>query len=134
VPKINSEFRERLGRIVAGAGGQSALSRKSGVSQRLISYYEKGRDPSAMAAVLIAAASGVSVDWLLTGSEPDLDIERLAMALEVFDEGLAITRRVIDNPRDRAEIIARLYQLCGEKKKPARATVIRLFGARAAKA
>ena len=42
---------------------------------------------------------------------------------------------MIDNPRDRAEIIAaRLYQLCGEKKKPARATVIRLFGARAAKA
>ena len=60
------------------------------MSQRLISYYEKGRDPSAMAAVLIAAASGVSVDWLLTGSEPDLDIERLAMALEVSTKGLRL--------------------------------------------
>jgi len=131
--RLPPDFRDRLRELIGRAGSQSAFARKSGVSQQVLSFLERGtNDPSAMAAVLIAAAAGVSVDWLLTGAEPILDTDRLVLALEVFEEGLAVSRRKIDNPRDRAEIIARLYLLCGEQKKPERAQVIRLFGARKA--
>ncbi|MFC4235979.1 helix-turn-helix domain-containing protein [Thalassospira xianhensis] len=51
------------------AGSRLALAAKTGISARTLENYSHGRnDPKASACVQIAAATGVSVQWLLTGS------------------------------------------------------------------
>ena len=62
----------RLESLARKVGNLSELARLSGVNNSVLSRCLKGGAPSAANAVAIAAAAEVSLEWFLTGKEPDL--------------------------------------------------------------
>ncbi len=68
-----SEFKDRFNQAVAMSGKTRAqISRETGITQSLLYYYSIGRnDPKQSYVQLLAKSLGVSVDWLVTGIEPN---------------------------------------------------------------
>lgn len=57
----------RLALAVKSAGGNKAVSEKSGIPLRTLARLLAGQEPKAEHLVRVAAACGVSLDWLATG-------------------------------------------------------------------
>jgi phage repressor protein C with HTH and peptisase S24 domain len=74
---MNEEnFVERVRKAAELAGGQLALSQKTGISARTINAYALGEsEPSRSRLVAIADAAGVSAGWLVNGEGPMLTEE-----------------------------------------------------------
>lgn len=64
-------FLERMNALIERCGGAGELARKAGLSRRVIDKYRRGEsDPSRSRLVAMAAAAGVSVEWLAAGLGP----------------------------------------------------------------
>jgi hypothetical protein len=78
--------------------------------------------------IALARAGGVSVDWLATGVERELDLPRLQAALDAYEEGLKVTGRITRDSAKRARLIAAIYSWLGKQRRaPKRAEIIELF-------
>lgn len=66
---MDNSFINRIAILIRDAGGQSALSRKSGLSLGAIQRYMKGGEPTRGALIRLADACGVSLSWLVFGSD-----------------------------------------------------------------
>jgi hypothetical protein len=64
------EVRRRLSAAISGAGGKTIVAARSGVSLRSLDYYLVDREMKLGALVALAAACGVTVEWLATGRGP----------------------------------------------------------------
>ncbi len=71
---VENSLSWRLDQLAGKVGNLSELARLSGVSNSVLSRCLKGGSPSVSNAAAIAAAAGVSVDWFLTGKQPDLTV------------------------------------------------------------
>lgn len=60
-------FIDRINRLIADAGGQSALARRAGLSLGAIQRYMKGGEPTRGALIRLAESCGVSLGWLVYG-------------------------------------------------------------------
>lgn len=119
--------RDRLG------CSQQALAERLGISLRSQQNYEKGdRSPDANYLAAIAAA-GADVLYILTGTPvaqalsaktQDIDLPRLAIAIEAVEEGLEETRRRLP-AKKKAELFIAAYDLLGQSSQ-SRDNVIRL--------
>ncbi|MGH7905079.1 MAG: helix-turn-helix domain-containing protein [Candidatus Binataceae bacterium] len=86
-----NRFRERLRVLVDEAGSQSALARKTGVSQQQIARFLTGeRQPLTSTAIALARGAGVSLEWL-TGAGDDV---RLRRGLEAMARMADVVRAV----------------------------------------
>jgi hypothetical protein len=83
---MDKSFISRVQELVDKAGGQSALSRNTGLSLGAIQRYLRGGDPSRRALIKLSEAGKVSVNWLVYGrDEPDSQIpENFSMPLYGF--------------------------------------------------
>jgi len=110
------DLRDRLRQCAELAGSGDALSQKTAIPRRTLETYLTGEsEPKASRLVAIAAAAGVSVDWLATGrgerglgAVPALDAEFNARIVEsvvtVYKEcGAAIS------PRDLGRVVAEIH-------------------------
>lgn len=84
-----------------------ALSERTGVHSRVLSFYESGeREPRAAALAAIAACLGVSVDWLLGLVDEPSDLhaaDRLVPGVEDLDAiDLGLVRDLIATMRARS--------------------------------
>lgn len=85
--EMADQFQDRLRELIERAGSQSELSRRSGVTQPILSSWLSGSyRPSLRFAAKLATAMNVEVGWLLGESSPALDIKLLAMAIETLEE------------------------------------------------
>lgn len=71
VPGWTPEVGTRFAKVVRQLGGGEAAGKIAGVTSEMISRYINGRaKPNLYAIAVLAAAAGVTVDWILTDSEP----------------------------------------------------------------
>jgi len=80
-PDALQGFSQRLALLIQREGGRAkkqAFARKIGVKPQQLSRYLKGQIPDAPILLAIAAVGQVSVDWLLTGREPEVPGEGAA--------------------------------------------------------
>jgi len=116
---MSENFSDRLRQIIAKAGiSTSQFALRCGVPQRVLSYYEHGRKPTAEAALRIARAANVSLEWLISGEEPptdairSIDVEKLKTAIEIVEDILKTEQIELDTGK-KAEIITLVCQdLC----------------------
>lgn len=66
-----TEIALRLKEALPKAGGYNAILEKTGVSNHSLSRYLKGHEMKIGTAMKLAEACGVSVEWLITGREPE---------------------------------------------------------------
>ncbi len=66
---MDKKFVLRIRELVEKVGGQSALSRKTGLSLGAIQRYLRGGDPSRRALIRLAEAGNVSMMWLVYGRD-----------------------------------------------------------------
>lgn len=125
-------FQERINVLIDRCGGPTELSKRSGLSRRVIDKYRNGEsDPSRQRLVALAEAAEVSISWLANGEgdmeassapgaphreeQSTLDEELLSNAIEVLEEFLA-EKRLHLNPGKKASAIALLYQISIDQK------------------
>lgn len=65
-----AERANRLREAVHAAGGNQAVSQRSGVPLGTLNNYVAGRDMKATALIALAEATNVTLDWLATGRGP----------------------------------------------------------------
>ncbi|MDE1909426.1 MAG: helix-turn-helix transcriptional regulator [Pseudomonas sp.] len=70
-PESDKGFVERLRRIASIAGSASALAKAAGISQGGMQRYMKGGEPTRKVLISLAECTGVSLEWLMTGSGPE---------------------------------------------------------------
>jgi len=80
---VSSRLRSAIGR----AGGNKAVSTRSGIPLSTLTTYLAGRDMKASAAAKIAHACSVSVDWLLTGVNSAPAPQMMAQAQSIVPIG-----------------------------------------------
>jgi phage repressor protein C with HTH and peptisase S24 domain len=68
---MDQDFIKRIGELVERAGGQTALSRKTGMSLGAIQRYIKGGEPTRTALMKLAETCDVTLHWLVYGSETE---------------------------------------------------------------
>jgi transcriptional regulator with XRE-family HTH domain len=78
--EISEEALQRLRNCIKISGGQSEVSKRSGVPLGSLNHYLKGREMKLSAAAAIARACNVSVDFLASGLEMDTAVP----PLEIF--------------------------------------------------
>jgi Bacteriophage CI repressor helix-turn-helix domain len=118
-----------------------ALAKAAGLSdETLYAYRRKGTDPVRGNLIKIAVAAGVSVEWLATGKDPiGWDAQRLREVIEGVENHLR-SQRLKMKVRDKAELIALVYeeiaeqehQQIGEAAEPRPERILRLVEKRAA--
>jgi len=131
VCKSDQTLAERI--KAAMAGEQTApFARRCGFGESLLRKYLNGAMPRADYLFAIADASGVSLEWLATGSWPvyrsDLrraldvatniepriseppDMQRLRLAIETVEEGLAAARATMETGK-KADLVLAVYDL-----------------------
>jgi len=64
------EFITRINEITRVAGGQSALSKISGIPQSTLAAYYKGGEPTRPQLIALAKATEKTISWLVTGEDP----------------------------------------------------------------
>lgn len=118
-------FGERLKQCVRIIGSENALARKASISTAGLRKYLSGGEPTRPVLIAIATAAGVNVEWLATGKGPmrpsDLPKpptaseyqDRLRLAIEAVEEGLAATNKTLQ-PAQKAELILTAYELLHE--------------------
>lgn len=138
--KPKSELPLRLKEII-GNESVAAFARRCGFGESLLRKYLDGASPSIDKITAIASAAGVTIDWLATGkgfkwlrdlseaqeslkgrqkeseseSTPLDDRERLKIAIEAVEEGLAIIRKKMP-PDKKAELVLAAYDLISESE------------------
>lgn len=100
---LDPDFIGRINVLIDRMGGAAPLARASGLSEGVIAKYRRGEsDPSRMRLVALAAAGGVSVEWLATGrraapsdpqADPQADLPGRAEAPDAFGDprGIAMS-------------------------------------------
>lgn len=68
---MDNNFIKRIETLVSNTGGQSALARASGLSLGAIQRYLKGGEPTRDSLIHLAEAGGVSLSWLVYGTQDD---------------------------------------------------------------
>ncbi|MDB5490189.1 MAG: helix-turn-helix family protein [Micavibrio sp.] len=66
---MDNNFVTRVEKLVRDSGGQSALARASGLSLGAIQRYLKGGEPTRGALIRLAESGGVSLTWLVFGTD-----------------------------------------------------------------
>ena len=117
---------ERIRLAIARAGGDAAVSARSGVKRRSLQHYKSGSArPNAETIGLIAKATGVSLDWLIYGedsagtgfgeksaafeSQPaPIDEDLLAISIMALEDVLSELGRSV-TPETKARLIVRIY-------------------------
>lgn len=136
--KPKSELPLRLKEII-GNESVAAFARRCGFGESLLRKYLDGASPSIDKITAIASAAGVTIDWLATGkgfkwlrdlseaqeslkgrqkeseSTPLDDRERLKIAIEAVEEGLAIAKKILP-PDKKAELVLAAYDLISESE------------------
>jgi transcriptional regulator with XRE-family HTH domain len=121
----NEEFKQRLREAYQRAGGQEAVEQRSRIAQTTLSYWA-GRAkklPPPDRLLELAAACGVTLEWLLTGSKPaatGIDQRLLAVVLEEVDRALTRRRRSgrrrVMIPADKAALVAKVYAVAAQRR------------------
>lgn len=139
---MNSEMKALADRIRFCAeriGGGNSLAQKTAIPRRTLETYLAAQsEPQVSRLVQIAHATGVNVAWLASGEGPRTDDEtmknqigdrdRLRVALEAVEEGLAAAQRVM-SPEKKAELILAAYDLLKDAKEDTKAQIIRFVRA-----
>lgn len=125
--------RERLG------CNQTVFADVAGITRKTLFGYETGVRPPDAAVLAVWGEMGLDVLYVITGqdskavitqpvlSTPLHDRERLRIAIETVEEGLADMHRKLQ-PKKRAELILAAYDLLAEPERT-RATIIQLVRA-----
>lgn len=119
-------FGGRINEAIAGCPSKKWISDKAGVSlSQLSRYMTEESQPTIEPMARIAEASGVNLEWLITGRGPKLvsdghiyenfDTELLVDAIETLESGLDISGRSA-TPRGKAELIVLVYELLSEER------------------
>ena len=66
-------FRERFESLMYPGETQQEFANRISLTQASVSRYLRGQQPDRDSLEKIISATGVSVDWLLTGREPEMD-------------------------------------------------------------
>lgn len=124
---------ERI-REAIGEESVASFSRRSGIGDSTIRKYLDGALPNSINLVAIADAANVNIEWLATGRGPKMrgaaytiapapsqapssvnvdDLERLELAVESVEEGLAATHRTLP-PSRYAQLIVAVYDLLAD--------------------
>lgn len=69
---MDNNFITRIEKLIRDSGGQSALSRASGLSPGAIQRYLKGGEPTRGALMRLAESCGVSLSWLVFGTDDNM--------------------------------------------------------------
>lgn len=121
----NEEFKQRLRAAYRRAGGQEAVEQRSRIAQTTLSYWASRAKklPPPDRLLELAAACGVTVEWLLTGVTAvtsGIDQRLLAVVLEEVDRALARRRRSgrrrVMIPADKATLAAKVYALAAQRR------------------
>lgn len=130
---MKSEISKRIDEVIKKAGGQKAISEKTGIPLKSISNYCLGISPPKLEPLIqIAKATKVSLDWLATGESlfnknaDMVDKKELILAIETVEEALTATNRTIE-PTKKAELILSIYDLFTSENKPSSAQIISLL-------
>lgn len=123
--RLNEAIHDKFG----GRGGPAAVSRQTGVSQAKLSNWRKSEvaEPHRIEAgdlVGVCTVLGIRPAWLLHGEKPKLDgaktedaasramrfeLERLARAIAIVEEGLLRHRKVATSADAKAQMTAIAY-------------------------
>ena len=108
-------FTSRLKKAVKEAGGNKAISKKSGIVLGTLSQYIRGiSEPSISKIAAIAEAWGVSLDWLAYGKDVNdtnpIDRETLTDAIEVLENALNKRNGTLP-PKAKAEALMLAYEI-----------------------
>lgn len=127
---MKSEISKRIDEVIKKAGGQTAISEKTGIPLKSISNYCLGISPPKLEPLIqIAKATKVSLDWLATGTEsPEKtsgkpDKKELLHAIETVEETLSSAKKNIE-PLKKAELILAIYDLFTSESKPSPAQIV----------
>ena len=130
---MKSEISKRIDEVIKKAGGQTAISEKTGIPLKSISNYCLGISPPKLEPLIqIAKATNVSLDWLATGegsvnkNADMLDKKELILAIETVEESLNATNRTL-KPAKKAELILAIYDLFTSENKPSSAQIISIL-------
>ena len=130
---MKSEISKRIDEVIKKAGGQTAISEKTGIPLKSISNYCLGISPPKLEPLIqIAKATNVSLDWLATGegsfnkNADMLDKKELILAIETVEESLTATNRAL-KPAKKAELILAIYDLFTSENKPSSAQIISIL-------
>lgn len=130
---MKSEISKRIDNVIKKAGGQTAISEKTGIPLKSISNYCLGISPPKLEPLIqIAKATNVSLDWLATGegsfnkNADMLDKKELILAIETVEESLTATNRAL-KPAKKAELILAIYDLFTSENKPSSAQIISIL-------
>lgn len=130
---MKSEISKRIDEVIKKAGGQTAISEKTGIPLKSISNYCLGISPPKLEPLIqIAKATKVSLDWLATGESSTnkhvatIDKKELILAIETVEESLTATNRTIDSTK-KAELILSIYDLFTSENKPSSAQIISIL-------
>lgn len=81
---MDNLFIRRIEKLIRESGGQSALARKTGLSLGAIQRYLKGGEPTRGALVRLTEACGVSLPWLVFGSDEETPAPRQRKEIPVL--------------------------------------------------
>ena len=130
---MKSEISKRIDEVIKKAGGQTAISEKTGIPLKSISNYCLGISPPKLEPLIqIAKATNVSLDWLATGegsfnkNADMLDKKELILAIETVEESLTATNRAL-KPAKKAELILAIYDLFTSENKPSSAQIVSIL-------
>jgi len=131
-----SEIVERAARLrqaVGAAGGNKAVSARSGVPIGTLNNYLGGRDMKASALIALADATGVTLDWLAAGRGPmrpgaapsappvpavaPMNVDRLAEAIRRAQRLYADENR-LPSPHRFAQILLLIYDELRAPERP----------------
>ena len=136
IQKTESERTQRI-REVIGVESVTAFGRRCGIGEATLRKYLGGAVPNTDNLVAIADAANVNIDWLAAGRGPKQrgaaytiapappqapssvnvdDLERLELAVESVEEGLAATHRTLP-PSKYAQLIVAVYDLLADMEK-----------------
>lgn len=137
---MKSEISKRIDEVIKKAGGQTAISEKTGIPLKSISNYCLGISPPKLEPLIqIAKATNVSLDWLATGEglpEKDsldeivkdikVDADLMAEIVKVVNEYLDSLDRELP-PEKLGKIYAYLYNYCHKDEPVRRDNIISLI-------
>ena len=127
------DFSQRLKKAVKAAGGNKAVSIRSGIVLGTLSQYVRGiSSPTIEKIAIIAKSCNVSLDWLAYGNEAlpisinDFDKDVLIKSIETVERGLNETNRVME-PTDKAELVVAVYDMLNNKEDLNTNNIVKLF-------
>lgn len=124
VPGWTPEVGNRLSEVVRHLGGGPAAGKIAGVSDEMISRYINGRaKPSVYAIAALAAAAGVSMEWVMAGEAKEHlpSSERSPLAIEVIKKiiiDLEVWLSKADSqmtPEAKARFVGQAYLICADE-------------------